>query len=130
MSHPLNPQMTERMVWAVAYRDGSQLLEYPDPYTHHSFTQVDIDQVELLELGPNPWLEIAAPTFVVPIPAGSRPIFFRQNALSIETGEHVRYTVIGYQVTVDGRNVQHLTYIPETNPEAPIVLSPERLQIG
>lgn len=131
MPHPENPQMTERTMWAVEYKDGSTLLEYPDPTTHNSFSAlVDIDNVVRLELGPNVWLDETGPEFVVPIYPGMRPIFFRQNAINTHTGQHMCYTVIGYQMTVDGRNVQHLTYIPDTNPEAPIVLSPDRLEIG
>jgi hypothetical protein len=128
--------MTERTEWAVVYRDGSSLREYPDPNEHHGFGEVDLENVARLEVGPNTWLGIEGPVFVVPIHPGDRPIFTRQNAIIIDESDqeqHVRYTVFGYQraaLDADGHNVQHLTYLPETNPDAPIVLSHCRLEIG
>ena len=136
-SYMIPPTMTELTEWAVVYDDGSTLLEYPQPSEHHSFNEVDLDRVVSLEVAPNHWLGATGPTFVVPIHPGDRPVFFRQNALIInqveESQTHIRYTVFGYQraaLDADGKNVQHLTYLPETNPDAPIVLSHCRLEIG
>ena len=143
MSHPDNPQMTERHIWAVAYRDGSVFVEYPEPTTHNTFHHVRTDEVARLELVPNHWIGETGPSFVVPIPPGYRPIFFRQTSIEVNpnTGAeegHTRYAVIGYSFRVganpekkfDGFNIQHLTYIPESHPERPIVLSDTRLETG
>lgn len=136
MPNPDNPTMDERWIWAVQYRDGSFLEEYPDPETHNSFAAlVDIDRVRELDIIPNHWLGLDGSIFVVPIRENMRPIFFRQNAFTIgpvrgEKLSHVRYTVFGYQYTRAGQNVQHLTYLPESDPSAAIVLTPYRLEIG
>jgi hypothetical protein len=124
-AHPENPQMIERHIWRVIYHDGSEFAEYPSPTKHHSFDDVDKEQVDVLILEPNQWLESTGPAFAVQILENMRPIMHRTVMLNAETNVSARWHVFGWQSTVNGKNVKTLTYVSNDDPEAPILQTNE-----
>ncbi len=123
--------MTERMIWSVLYADGTVHHEYPDPDTHQTFDGARAGDVVSLMLMPNHWLGImAGQSYIVACDpdAGERAVMFRRVALNVQTGESVRWNVIGKQMTVNGKSVKSLMYIPDG--DGPVVLGDETLEVG
>jgi len=122
--------MTERMIWSVLYRDGTRHEEYPGPDIHQRFDGGRAGDVVRLTLAPNHWLGFNGQTYhVVCDPdAGDRAIMFRRVALNVETGESARWNVIGKQITVNGKNIKSLIYIPDG--DGPVVLGDETVEVG
>ncbi len=121
--------MTERMIWTVTYRDGTIHEEYPDPDIHQRFDGARAGDVVLLTLAPNRWLGIMAGQSYVVVcdpDAGERAIVFRRIAMNVQTGESIRLNAIGKQVTVNGKNIQTIMYIPDG--DGPVVLGDETLE--
>ncbi len=122
--------MTERYIWSVLYKDGTVHEEYPDPDTHQRFDGGRAGDVVRLTLAPNHWLGRTGQAYIVACDpdAGERAIMFRRVALNVQTGGTVRWNVIGKQMTVSGKNVQSLIFIPDE--DGPIVLGDETLEVG
>ncbi len=122
--------MTERYIWSVSYRDGTMYHEYPDADTHQRFDGGRAGDVVRLTLAPNHWLGRKGQAYhVVCDPdAGDRAIVFRRVALNVQTGETMRWHVVGKQLTIKGKNVQSLMYVPDG--EGPIILGDETVEVG
>ena len=123
--------MTERYIWSVLYSDGTAHKEYPDADHHQRFDGGRAGDVVYLALIPNHWLGITSGqsyTVICNPDAGERAIMFRRVALNVQTGESSRWNVIGKQITVNGKNVQSLIYIPDG--EGPIILGDETVEVG
>lgn len=122
--------MTEKFIWTVLYNDGTDHHEYPDPDTHQRFDGARAGDVVRLILEPNHWLGLTGQTYIVACDpgAGERAIVFRRIATNHQTGETVRLNVIGKQLTVNGKNVQSLIYVPDG--DGPVVLGDEHMEVG
>ncbi len=122
--------MTERMIWSVVYTDGTDHHEYPDPDTHQRFDGGRAGDVVRLTLAPNHWLGRTGQAYIIACDpeAGERAIMFRRVALNVQTGVAARWNVIGKQMTVNGKSVKSLMYIPDG--DGPVVLGDETLEVG
>jgi hypothetical protein len=120
-AHPKNPQMIERHIWRVIYKDGSEFSEYPLHNEHHSFDEVDKEQVHVLIVEPNHWLDATGPAFAVQLSDDMRPIMFRTVMVNADTNVAVRWHVFGWQSTIEGKNVKTLSYVSNDDPEAPVI---------
>jgi len=122
--------MIEQYIWSVLYNDGTVHHEYPDPDTHQKFDGARAGDVVSLTLKPNPWLELFGQRYIVTCDpdAGERAIAFRRVALNVDTGESSRWNVIGKQITVNGKNVKSLMYIPDG--DGSVVLGDETIEVG
>lgn len=108
--------MAERYEWVAHYCDGAVLAERPDPSDpsrDNSFAAVDHPRLVAITLTPtNP----ANPPVGVSVPGneGARGIFFRRNARIVLAGEGEMPwtgTAVGWQKTVNGKNVKALLHL-------------------
>ena len=97
--------------WLVLYSDGTELSEDQAG----GFGAVDIARVDTLVV-----LDRNAPElhYAVPIREGMRPIFFRRKrqrvslgSPSATSGPTIYATALGWQKTVNGRNVKSLIWL-------------------
>ena len=100
--------MAELFLWRAHYSDDDWLTEEPGL----GFASIDQSRLVALELIP---LSSGLPHPFLAVTPDARPIFFRRRFVekSLESGEEREYapdiTVLGWQMTVAGRNIQSLT---------------------
>lgn len=121
MRNPSN----EDWLWRAHYRDGGVLEEYPDDDVDHGFADIALAECVALELVPQ---RDHLQTHIVKLTPedGQRLIFFRRRIAAacanqvvdeegnilLETRETI--TCLGWQRTVEGRNVAAYTfYFPD-----------------
>jgi len=123
--------MTDDWAWRAIYVDETHLDEVDAAGTEHGFAEVDQGRLVAFALLPR---RAGLPTPVVRLdPAsGQRPIFFRTRLVDVnpQTGAESNQrtiTVLGWQRTVEGRNVQSLTALYD---DGSAVLVDDRRLIG
>ena len=82
--------MQDALTWLVVYADGTRLAEYAADGTEHGWGEVGSAQVRAVCLM---YADGATP-FVVAIPPGRSPVFFRRRSIEValEDGSEVRRT--------------------------------------
>lgn len=94
--------------WIAHYSDGSEHSEIDETGASRGFASVEMDRVVALEWMPES--DSHAGSFVR-VPSDARPILFRRRRIDVnaETGEQSKHDaihVLGWQQTIDGRNVK------------------------
>ena len=117
--------------WVAHYTDNGTIGEYEldddGNEVAHSWQHIDMSKFHYLELIPQrPWLG----RHILALPDGARPIFFRRRlALQELDSQQVvdsgirPITCIGWQKTVEGKNVASFTFLLE---DGTSVLSDDR----
>lgn len=95
--------------WTAIYNDG-ELLHQIDRITGAEYSSESIDRKRLssLVLSGNDGLPILVQHFE----SGQRMIYRRRIEQTLDGSKAVCH-LIGWQMTVDGRNIQHVTLVPE-----------------
>lgn len=124
--------MVERFVWSVSLDDGAIVHEWElvgNVFVHHSFTEIDVDRVTMLVMGPNLWIGAEGPIFSMECDrdAGIRPVMFRRVAINVESGAQQRYHVFGTERDVGGGTIRSLLHIDNTDGQIVVVISPTAL---
>lgn len=99
--------------WEAIYDDGTTLEELEDDGTLHGFREIDQERLVAFILRP---LLPHLPQYAVQLNPGKRLIFFRKRrkTLDMNTGEQrdePPYQCIGYQETVNGKNVKSYVFV-------------------
>ena len=103
--------------WRAQYDDGSHLDEHDADGRGVGFASVDQSRLVALELLP----QSGGIPYRLQLGEGMRPIFFRRRAVTVNPSDGVpedervidrkTSTVIGWQRTVEGRNVKSLVVL-------------------
>ena len=107
---------TDAWTWVAESADGTTVAEMDgDGYDMHGMADVDVTRVVRFHLVPCQPGFLPAPTVELDLARGQRVIFTRRRRLTLDLGTGAttdRRTVhlLGYQETVNGTNVKHLTY--------------------
>lgn len=112
MQGKLHPQHDDIYVWRVFYDDGSVLNEV-EGETLHYFRDIDLGRVAGFLLVPT--LQ-GLPQFGMQLDNSKRLIFLRRRSITVNLAsgeESVRATwhILGWQSTVEGKNVKFLQYV-------------------
>lgn len=99
--------------WEAIYDDGATLEELEDDGTLHGFREIDQERLVAFILRP---LFPHLSQYAVQLNPGKRLIFFRKRrkTLDMNSGEQrdePPYQCIGYQETVNGKNVKSYVFV-------------------
>jgi len=99
--------------WSAVYSDNTYFDEIEDDGTLHNFREIDQERLIGFILRP---LHAHLPQFAVQVTPNKRVIFFRKRkkVLNMNTGEQYDappFQCIGFQETVNGRNVKSYLFV-------------------
>lgn len=104
---------TDTWLWKAWYSDDTYLDEYDETGQSRSFASIDQSRCVAIELCSQ---QIGVQDIVLAIPVDARPIFFRRrshvgsvDADGFHETTRLTSTVVGFQKTINGRNVKALT---------------------
>jgi hypothetical protein len=114
MQGKLHPLHDDIYIWRVLYDDDSTLDEI-DGETLHHFRDIDLERVAGFLLIPT--LQ-GLPQFGIQLDASKRLIFLRRRSIVVnpQSGEELgraTWHILGWQSTVEGKNVKFLQYISQ-----------------
>ena len=98
------------ITWIAVYKDDTALTQHENDGTEHSTEEIDRKKLAAIVL-----LRDNVQFLVQAFEPGQRLIFRRRVSIEQTGGEDVkRYLyMLGWQQTVNGKNVQHVAYIDE-----------------
>jgi hypothetical protein len=100
--------MHESIKWKAVYENGTELPRFNEDGSENKYTDINRAKLEFFEIYKGDRLLLR-----LHLEEGRRLIYRRRVSKKVSTGEEHAVYLVGWQQTVNGKNVQDIAYIFE-----------------
>lgn len=93
------------MTWLAQYNDGSSLPQFNPDGSENNYADIDRQRLAAFSI-----VKDNAPAIVVHLDPGQR-LIYRRRVAKHGNGQETVVLLVGWQATVNGRNVQSIAYV-------------------